>query len=148
MPDLWHLIYISSATRAMGDADLADILEVSRRKNAERGLTGMLLYSDGSFIQVLEGARDTLHELFDRIARDARHCDITLLAEQAIRERAFGDWTMGFERADRAELARRAGVTDFLDSSKPLRDCFQGRGGVAQSLLVSFRNSNALRRGR
>lgn len=147
MKDLWHIIYISRATFLLRDADLVDILEVSRRKNAERAITGMLLHSEGSFIQVLEGVHEDIREVFHHISRDERHTEITVLAEREIPQRDFPDWTMGFETIDRGEIAQRVGQNDFLTGEEDLNACFRLRRSLAHSLLLTFRNSTSLRRG-
>jgi hypothetical protein len=71
------------------------ILEQSRTQNPPRGITGILCYSGDVFIQVLEGGRDEVCELFNAIVRDQRHTHVRLLAYDEIRERKFSNWTMG-----------------------------------------------------
>ena len=76
-------------------AVLDDILEQSRRNNPALGITGMLCVSDDVFIQVLEGGRDEVCELYNAIVRDDRHQHVRLLSYEEITERRFGNWTMG-----------------------------------------------------
>jgi hypothetical protein len=71
------------------------ILEQSRTHNPQLGITGILCYSDNVFIQVLEGGRDEVCELYNTIARDRRHQEVRILSFEEIRERRFGAWTMG-----------------------------------------------------
>jgi len=71
------------------------ILETSRRNNPCLGITGMLCISDDVFIQVLEGGRDEVCELYKTIVGDSRHTNVRLLVYQEITERRFGHWTMG-----------------------------------------------------
>ena len=71
------------------------ILEQSRTHNPAAGITGILCFSDDVFIQVLEGGRDAVCELYNTIARDARHRNVRILDFAEIRERRFGNWTMG-----------------------------------------------------
>lgn len=131
----------------MTDEDLDAILEVSRRNNKELGITGMLLYSGGSFIQALEGRRSAVHGTCDHIFRDARHTDISVITEHEIATRSFPEWTMGFERVETGEVARRLGRSDFMDPAAEMPDCFRGRRSAAHTLLLSFRNSTSLHRG-
>lgn len=144
--EVFQIIYVSRETRRMTDADLEEILTLSRSNNAEQQVTGMLLYSDGSFIQVLEGPQDGVREIFDLIQMDDRHTDILVLTETYVEGRAFPDWKMGFERVERPDIAQRTGVSDFLDAQYPLHDGLGKRQGVAYSLLMSFRSSTSLRR--
>ena len=71
------------------------ILEQSRKKNPGLGITGLLCVADNLFIQVIEGGRDEVCELFNAIARDDRHRNVRLLSYEEISERRFGSWTMG-----------------------------------------------------
>jgi hypothetical protein len=72
-----------------------DILDRSRHNNPSHGITGILCYSGDVFIQVLEGGRDEVCELYNTIARDRRHQEVRILSYEEIRERRFGAWTMG-----------------------------------------------------
>jgi hypothetical protein len=71
------------------------VLKASRENNPAKGITGFLCVSGDIFIQVLEGGRDEVCELFSAIVRDPRHANIRLLAYEEIRQRKFGSWTMG-----------------------------------------------------
>lgn len=76
---------------------MAAILKTSRVYNAEHGVTGLLLYSQGKYYQVLEGEEAEVRSLFiDRISKDKRHHSITLLEEQKLEARNFPEWSMGF----------------------------------------------------
>ena len=79
------LIYTSTASRLMSDLDLTDLLENCRNRNARDGLTGMLLYKDGSFMQVLEGEIEKILSTFARIQKHTRHKDILLLRERGLK---------------------------------------------------------------
>lgn len=88
-------VYASRAATALSSAVVEDILERSRINNPANGITGMLCYSGDVFIQVLEGGRDEVCELYNAIVRDGRHAQVRLLVFQEIRERKFCNWTMG-----------------------------------------------------
>jgi hypothetical protein len=92
---LVRLLYASRATKPPSPAVHESILEQSRAHNPQLGITGMLCYSDDLFIQVLEGGRDEVCELYNTIVRDARHQNVRILCFEEIRERRFGNWTMG-----------------------------------------------------
>jgi hypothetical protein len=92
---LVRLLYASRATQPH-DATVHDsILEQSRAHNPQHGITGILCFSDDVYIQVLEGGRDAVCELYNAIARDRRHQSVRILSFEEIRERRFGGWTMG-----------------------------------------------------
>jgi hypothetical protein len=84
------------ASRSVAAADAIDrILEQSRRNNPAIGVTGLLCVAENIFLQVIEGGRDEVCELFGAIVRDDRHEQVRLLLYEEISERRFGNWTMG-----------------------------------------------------
>ena len=97
---IFQLLYVSGATRPISPADLDDILSASRRNNQARDVTGVLLYADDTFIQVLEGDRATIGEVARVIRRDPRHRNFMVLVERNAEQRAFSQWQMGFKRLD------------------------------------------------
>ena len=88
-------LYASRAAAPLKPAVIEGILEQSRTQNPPRGITGILCYSGDVFIQVLEGGRDEVCELFNAIVRDDRHLNVRILVFEEISERRFGGWTMG-----------------------------------------------------
>ncbi|AYA36724.1 BLUF domain-containing protein [Hymenobacter oligotrophus] len=114
LPRLHHLVYQSSATRELSELELQDLLQQSRAWNAAHSLTGMLLYSQGNILQVLEGPADEVHYIFERISRDCRHHNITRLADGPAEQRYFSDWTMGFQAIRPEEYAKLTGYRNPL----------------------------------
>jgi hypothetical protein len=92
---LVRLMYASRATAAPAETDLPAILKASREHNPAEGITGLLCFTDGVFVQVLEGGRGAVNARYKRIVEDRRHHDVILLAYEEIAERAFAGWTMG-----------------------------------------------------
>lgn len=92
---LVRCLYASRAITGTGPAVLDDILTQSRRNNPGKGITGLLCVSDHVFIQLLEGGRDEVCDLYNAIVRDSRHEHVRLLAFDEITQRQFGNWTMG-----------------------------------------------------
>lgn len=88
-------VYASRAASSLTSVMVEDILDKSRSHNPASGITGILCYSGDVFIQVLEGGRDAVCELYNAIVRDGRHTDVRLLVFEEIRERKFCNWTMG-----------------------------------------------------
>lgn len=93
-----HLLYVSSSVGHMSDADVAQILHHARRNNTRNGVTGMLLFCDDNFLQLLEGEDATVETTFERIKHDTRHADVRVLLNERVSQRAFKDWSMGFEK--------------------------------------------------
>ena len=87
--------YASRSVDPLTKPVLGASLDVSRQRNPEAGITGFLCVSGDIFIQVLEGGRDEVSDLFIRIATDPRHTNVRLLAFEEIPQRKFGSWTMG-----------------------------------------------------
>jgi hypothetical protein len=92
---LVRLLYASRPAAPADDAALDSILEQARRNNPEHGISGILCYSRTLFMQLLEGGRDDVCELYHVIVCDPRHRAVRLLSYEEIRERRFGSWTMG-----------------------------------------------------
>ncbi len=92
---LVRLLYASRATAQIDQEALHTILRQSKSHNPALGITGVLCYSGGIFIQVLEGGRMAVNQLYGKIVRDARHTDVILLAYEEISERRFAGWSMG-----------------------------------------------------
>jgi len=104
---LVRLMYASRASAHIGADDLAAILRVSKANNPATGVTGVLCFclSSGVFMQVLEGGRDSVNALYNRITRDKRHRDPTLLSYDEIGQRSFAGWSMGQVNMDRLNAA-------------------------------------------
>ena len=92
---LVRLLYASRAATTLTAEAIDAIMLQCRRNNPERGITGMLCYSDDIFLQVLEGGRDDVCEIFNAIVRDPRNAHVRILSFEEIDERRFGNWTMG-----------------------------------------------------
>ena len=118
---LQQLIYTSAAVGEFREAALSGLLLEARAKNVREGLTGMLLFHEGSFLQVLEGEAANVERVFERIARDRRHARVTMLLRHGIEVRQFDDWAMGFV-AVKHIADSLPGYSDYLrhrgDSSK------------------------------
>lgn len=126
--DLIHRIYASTATQSFDEAQLAQLMHQARRRNAQLGLTGMLLHAEGSFFQVLEGLPEAVDGLYERIERDPRHTDVVCIVREPITQRAFDAWTMGFVNASARDLGGLVGT------GAPL-----GGGGVARARIDAGR---------
>ena len=111
---LTQLIYVSTAAGEFGDEVLDAILAASRRRNAEEQLTGMLLYSRGTFMQVLEGEDEVLDATLARIKADPRHHGVFVLSREAIEQQEFLSWSMAFRRLSVADGARHPGFAPFF----------------------------------
>jgi hypothetical protein len=91
---LIRLIYMSKATEAQTPALGEAILRTAHARNAQHGITGVLCQGQGVFLQVLEGERATVTQLYARIHADPRHKDLELIHCESITERRYGAWSM------------------------------------------------------
>jgi hypothetical protein len=136
MKSLTHLIYSSAATSGFEEHQIPRLLEHAQAANAALDVTGMLLYIDGSFFQVLEGDPHVVDEIYLKIKGDPRHARVTLIIQEPIFERSFGEWTMGFAAIGRKEAGKLIGENDFFASASCVADLTSGR---AIKLLSAFR---------
>ena len=103
---LHHLIYSSTANINLTEAELHRLLDHWRIKNTQLGITGLLLYSEGHILQVLEGDADVVYSLYATIAADPRHRSLIKLADGPVADRAFADWSMQMRTVDSADFTR------------------------------------------
>jgi hypothetical protein len=134
---LHHLIYVSAARELLGDAELDGILASSARNNAAHGITGMLLYASGSFMQVLEGEEADVERTYARILPDRRHQSPFVIERGPIPARSFGSWSMGFRRLGPRDAALHPQYAPLFaggfDAAK-----IGARPGIALDLLRQF----------
>jgi len=101
---MYQLVYVSSARADLGEDDLKDILSHACTANRVLGISGMLVYLDGYFLQVLEGRRERVAELYAKIEADPRHFGAKVLVESDVAKPAFPNWSMGFRNASGGDL--------------------------------------------
>jgi hypothetical protein len=142
--DLILLVYTSTATRELSTEELRAMLEGGRRRNAARGVTGLLAYHDGQFMQAIEGPRAVVDALFARIADDWRHYGILVLLHERRSARQFVDHAMAYR--DMRDEPLPDGHSGLMNDG--LRaESFQGHSDKVHRLLQVFADTQ-LRRGR
>ena len=139
---LFQMVYTSTAKELFSDDELLELLNTARVNNEKLGITGMLLYSEGVFMQALEGEKQAVMDLYDIISRDPRHHHSITMTELPITERQFSDWSMGFKSLSRQELAEKTGYTSFLSYDFDTTT-LANTPSVAIKLLLSFRKNIA-----
>lgn len=97
---MYRLVYVSTAKEEIGSEEIGDILDVSASNNHERLITGFLAHNGRHFMQALEGAREEVEEIYNRIALDDRHFGVVQIIGEEITERAFPEWAMNYFRLD------------------------------------------------
>ncbi|GAA3929180.1 BLUF domain-containing protein [Hymenobacter algoricola] len=119
-----HIVYQSCAVGHPSLAELRQLLRQARANNDQLGITGLLLYGNDSFLQVLEGEAAVVQNLYARIRADYRHAQVVTLADGGIADRIFPNWSMGFQGLSAADFVRLTGYinphrTHFLDAHLP-----------------------------
>ena len=127
---LVRLMYASRAASAVDQDALHSILRQSMAGNANHGITGVLCFSEGIFLQVLEGGRMQVNALYNRIAADPRHRDVVLLSYEEIGERRFAGWSMG-----QVNLARLNPALLLKYSETAVLDPYAVSGQVSMALF-------------
>jgi hypothetical protein len=117
MKTLMSVIYASRSTESFHEHEIPDLLKQARLANAKHEITGMLLYIDGSFLQVLEGQPDMTEAVFGTILRDKRHTQVTLIEKETIPERAYEGWTMNHKTLDPVEAGELIGEAGYFQSA-------------------------------
>lgn len=111
---LIHLVYISSAVRWPDMDELVDLLGVSFERNRALGITGLLLYRNATYLQVLEGDEAAVRDTYARIQRDPRHTGLVKLIDEPLAQRQFPDWSGSFE-CERGQPLPDLDVPGFVD---------------------------------
>ena len=112
---MYRLVYVSSAAKPFSEQELEDLLKKNRQNNSAVGITGMLLYKEGNFMQCLEGPKKMVCTLHAKIQSDRRHRGMIVLLREEHVQREFKDWTMGFKKLDSNTALDVPGYSDFLD---------------------------------
>lgn len=122
---IYELTYESVAKKGLTTDDIEAILETSIARNSESGITGCLVYYNRRFIQILEGTRQAIQELYQKIEKDDRHSKVRIIAENAVEKRTFPEWGMAYfpidkDKVSRSELEQfRRNLKLLADFSKP-----------------------------
>ena len=135
---LVRLLYCSRAVDTSHDA-IEAILTTSRQHNALSGITGILCYGGGIFLQCIEGGRMQVSELFGAIQQDARHKDVALLHFEEIFERHFSGWSMG-----QVNISKLNHSVLLKYSEKPELDPYAVSGKVSLALLEDLAATAAI----
>lgn len=133
--NLVQLVYCSKSTSSDKDknADLKSIHQTAVQTNGLLGISGLLLFSNSYYLQVLEGPRSDVNEVYGRILKDPRHSNSEILLFREIVRRDFGDWSMGWA----TEVAAKADVY-FAYSANRNFDPRQMSGEAGLAMLVDL----------
>lgn len=139
---VYQMAYVSVTDTQLGDDDLSDILSVSTHNNERDGITGLLMYHDQLFFQVLEGPEDLVKDSYKRIAYDQRHHGLSNVWEGETEARAFPSWAMGYAKPDELAKESRESLISLADLKKADSSILAGQSlaeALARSVLSEFR---------
>jgi Sensors of blue-light using FAD len=133
---LIKMVYVSAATKPFTPADLRDLLLKARTFNSSVGISGLLLYHERSFFQILEGQEEQVTPLFAHIGKDKRHANVLLLSREQVKERNFGAWSMGFVDVD-PRTTKLTGFLKLLEAKSSFLE-LQGDAKLVNRLIDGF----------
>ena len=137
---IYQLVYISAAEHEFTKNELEILLAKARDNNQNLGISGMLLYHNGSFIQALEGPKVVVEKLYSKIAQDTRHRETQVLFRGELEERDFNGWSMGFYRSNQTSDQNLEGFHTFLQTG--FRSNLDAKESKARKALLQFREGN------
>jgi hypothetical protein len=137
---IFQLVYISAANQDFSESELQDLLVKARINNESLKISGMLLYHQGSFIQALEGSKESVEDLYNKIREDGRHVESRVLYRGEHEERDFNGWSMGFYRSNQSAKENLEGFHEFLKSGFRRKE--DTDPSAARKALLQFRQGS------
>ncbi len=115
---MYQLLYLSTAVNLMTNDELDSLLSEAKKNNHVNNVTGMLVYHDGCFIQILEGEKNEIKSLFNKISHDPRHKSIYLIDERDIDSRSFETWDMAFKILTKNDLVNFPSLKQMINNTE------------------------------
>jgi hypothetical protein len=134
---MFELIYVSTAAKRMTKDNLQAIMLESIRHNSDHNITGILLYDQGSFCQVLEGDKKDVLSIFKKIKSDKRHFNVITISEQDIQYREFSSWSMRFINLD---FYDREMIEGYQTISGNRMNWTEINASLAKNILIQFKS--------
>lgn len=139
---LYQIAYVSAAAEPIDQVALKTLVRQSRKNNEERDITGLLLYKNGHFMQVLEGPKEEVKRVYAAIAEDDRHEGIVQLLGREIEERDFPGWSLAFKTEGGVEPINVQSFTPFMGEDFEPKH-FTDDLSFAHQLLLDFKRTDA-----
>lgn len=137
MTNLIHLVYVSFSKKQLSELELDELLCEIRPKNLANNVTGLLLYNDEIFIQIIEGTPKIISRLYEKLQRDSRHTNVVKILEEEISQRSFPNWSMGYQKLTKEESSDLPGYTDLM-TSDDLRGSLKQSSKIIIDLIEKF----------
>ena len=141
MPIIHQLVYVSHTNYSMSNEDIKTILDISRKNNIHDNITGLLIYSNQLFFQVLEGPRDAVDACYSRVSKDDRHGAPSIMWQDDVAERSFPSWRMGYRASSDLSIDEKQAFVDLADlNSKGIKDLGDNEitAGLIRNILKSL----------
>lgn len=142
-PAMIYLVYASTATHLLNASEIAALFQKCRDNNRRNGITGLLLYSNGQFIQLVEGHEADVMRCYEKICHDPRHTEVLKLVQKPLRSRVFNDCSMGVPEIEAANLPE--GFSSFLSEPVAVGD-YGSSIHEGLFLLLSFKKQMQISR--
>lgn len=139
---IWSIVYVSTATSLLSEDELESLLSASRLKNEQIGITGILLYHDGNFMQIIEGPKQAVVKLYAQIRGDALHKNLITLLDCPVEERLFAGWWMEFRNLNKLSVEELENASPYLEKSL-LSDVYVNQPNKSLKLLQFFLRSTS-----
>ncbi len=134
---LYQIMYVSSARPELTEDSLHEILTTAQINNADQGITGLLLHSEGNLIQLIEGPKSNAEALFEKIRHDPRHSHIMVLHRKEIEKRDFPEFKMGFRRVSQELLNSQIPTFTDIVEKRQLTD--EALAGISRQVAIFLR---------
>ena len=125
MASLHQLFYVSNRKPQCTDEEITKILASAQKNNSHLDVTGVLLHTEGKFVQYLEGTKEKLESLYDLIKKDERHSNVILLGSFSLEKRLFPNWQMGFKNVTNQTFAFHTDISS--DEQKQFEGILNGK---------------------
>ena len=114
---MYRIMYLSTAVVKFTDEDLEVLLEVARKNNQPKNVTGLLILKGRSFLQCLEGAKEDVQFIYEKILKDERHDSIIKVVEEEDEQRYFPNWSMGYKNFNHMDAVSSPKLIDFSQAN-------------------------------
>lgn len=135
---LRHIAYVSLSCSPLDAKVLSDILEVSVRNNERDGISGVLMYHDRLFFQILEGEGRLVEQCYERICGDPRHSEISISMNETVEVRSFPDWLMGYVGPDKIGENTGGAMLSLAGLNAPELSGADKRGNALELAQIMF----------
>ncbi len=109
---LHRMVYTSARTKNCSESDIEEILLASRRNNAALNVSGILIHTNDRFLQILEGSKNNITELYEKIQKDDRHAGTSVRFFEPVDKREFGEWNMAHKTMNVQEIQYNTAISD------------------------------------